>query len=191
MTLKTFSLFRFDQMLEIPHLPDMTFARNLLRVQHRDGYGIEFTALEALKEVKKRTQERVHASEEWLKSREQIPEAQLIKQNFDWTFTTEYVGTLLPDSSDATGEQLPAYQPVQSSVLPMRRQPKQVPRIEHESGLEADSSIQIQSSPLPIDLNRLRVKEEILFFDEIDLFEDELADNGVSRLSVRIVSFLF
>lgn len=177
-------------MLEIPHLPDMTFARNLLRVQHRDGYGIEFTALDALKEVKKRAQERVHASEEWLKSREQYPEAQLIKQNFDWTFTTEYVGTLLPDACDASQLPIPSsHQSTGGGLLPVRRRVKHVQRIVQESEPQSNSFIQIQSSPIGIDLDRLRVKEEILFFDEIDLFEDELADNGVSRLSVRIVSW--
>ena len=39
---------------------------------------------------------------------------------------------------------------------------------------------------------RLRIwkkKEPILFFDEVVLYEDELADNGVARLSLKIVRF--
>lgn len=37
--------------LSIPHLPDMVFADNLLRIQHKNGSGLEFNALEALKLV--------------------------------------------------------------------------------------------------------------------------------------------
>jgi hypothetical protein len=38
-----------------------------------------------------------------------------------------------------------------------------------------------------IDLDRLRVPEPMLFFDEVVLFEDELADNGDSFLSAKVV----
>jgi type 2A phosphatase activator TIP41 len=38
-----------------------------------------------------------------------------------------------------------------------------------------------------IDYEKLKVKEPILFFDDIILYEDELDDNGVSKLSAKIV----
>jgi len=41
-----------------------------------------------------------------------------------------------------------------------------------------------------IDLDRLRKPEPILFFDEIVLFEDELADNGTAMYTVKLVSKL-
>ena len=34
------------------------------------------------------------------------------------------------------------------------------------------------------------MKERIFFYDELVLFEDELADNGVALLNVKIVSCL-
>lgn len=37
--------------MQLPQLPEMVFAENLLRLQHKDGYGIEFNALDALKRV--------------------------------------------------------------------------------------------------------------------------------------------
>lgn len=37
--------------LSIPHLPDMVFPDNTLRIQHNNGSGIEFKALDALKLV--------------------------------------------------------------------------------------------------------------------------------------------
>ena len=39
-----------------------------------------------------------------------------------------------------------------------------------------------------IDLNKLKVKEKIFFYEDIILYEDELADNGVASMSVKIVS---
>ena len=37
-------------------------------------------------------------------------------------------------------------------------------------------------------MEKLKVKEKIHFYEDVVLFEDELADNGVSRLNVKIVS---
>ncbi|RGB28913.1 TIP41-like family-domain-containing protein [Rhizophagus diaphanus] len=37
-----------------------------------------------------------------------------------------------------------------------------------------------------IDMEKLKKVEEILFYDEIDLFEDELADNGTAIINVKI-----
>ncbi|GBB97298.1 hypothetical protein RclHR1_02960011 [Rhizophagus clarus] len=37
-----------------------------------------------------------------------------------------------------------------------------------------------------IDMEKLKKVEEIVFYDEIDLFEDELADNGTAILNVKI-----
>ena len=42
-----------------------------------------------------------------------------------------------------------------------------------------------------IDYEKLKIQERILFFDEIILYEDELDDNGVAKLSIKIVSVFF
>ena len=39
-----------------------------------------------------------------------------------------------------------------------------------------------------INYEKLKVHEKILFYDELILYEDELDDNGCSKLSVKIVS---
>lgn len=39
-----------------------------------------------------------------------------------------------------------------------------------------------------IDYNLLQQQERIFFFDDLVLFEDELADNGTAELRVKIVS---
>lgn len=42
-----------------------------------------------------------------------------------------------------------------------------------------------------IDIDKLKAREQIMFFDEVLLFEDELHDHGVSMISVKIVSSFF
>ena len=40
-------------MLKLPSIPDMTFARNKLRAEHKNGFGLEFRTLPALMTVSK------------------------------------------------------------------------------------------------------------------------------------------
>ncbi|KAM4682634.1 TIP41-like protein isoform 3-T4 [Amazona ochrocephala] len=65
---------------------------------------------------------------------------------YDWTYTTDYKGTLLGDTAAL----------------------KVVPTTEH------------------INTEKLKAREQIMFFEEVLLFEDELHDHGVSSLSVKI-----
>ncbi len=46
---------------------------------------------------------------------------------------------------------------------------------------------QISSGHLEIDIPMLKRPDPILFYDEIVLYEDELADNGIAQLSVKVV----
>ena len=39
-----------------------------------------------------------------------------------------------------------------------------------------------------LNLEKLKEREKILFYEELSLYEDELHDNGTSNLSVKIVS---
>ena len=140
--------------MHLPHFPDMTFANNLINIVHQNGYGLEFKALNALKEVKDRCLgDVISVSEDWLKARENCEYAKQVKNNFDWTYTTFYTGHLVSAAKQ--------------------------------------SEIKIEQTNESINLDKLRVQEEILFFDEIDLFEDELADNGIAKLTLKIVSFKF
>lgn len=63
---------------------------------------------------------------------------------FDWSYSTDYTGTLSPKA----------------------------PQFEETS------------DPIPIEL--LTRPDPILFFDEVVLYEDELADNGIAMLSCKI-----
>lgn len=62
---------------------------------------------------------------------------------FDWTFTTNYMGTM--------------------------------------------SGFELVSTEERIDMEKLKKKDKILFYTDLTLFEDELHDNGIASLSVKIV----
>jgi type 2A phosphatase activator TIP41 len=62
---------------------------------------------------------------------------------FDWTFTTDYMGTI--------------------------------------------SGFIIEDTDECIDLEKLKRKDKILFYVDLTLFEDELHDNGIASLSVKMV----
>lgn len=63
---------------------------------------------------------------------------------FDWSYSTDYKGTLAADA--------PAFTPTET--------------------------------PIPLEL--LKRPDPILFFDEVVLYEDEMADNGITMLSCKI-----
>ena len=48
--------------------------------------------------------------------------------------------------------------------------------------------LQVVQTGERIDYEKLKQPEKIYFYDEVILFEDELADNGTAVLSVKIVS---
>lgn len=51
------------------------------------------------------------------------------------------------------------------------------------------NSLVSESTNEKIDIEKLKEKTEIKYFECIDLFEDELADHGVAQLNVKIVSY--
>lgn len=62
--------YRYEKELELPQLPEMTFASNLLRLNHDKGFSIEFNPLDALKLVEsKQDLMKVAVAEEWQESR--------------------------------------------------------------------------------------------------------------------------
>lgn len=80
--------------LELPHLPDMVFWKNQLIVTHKNGGRIEFNPMDALKRVQNgKPNIKVACSDEWKETRPDTGGLQEVKQ-FDWTFTTDYQGTV-------------------------------------------------------------------------------------------------
>ncbi|XP_013185814.2 TIP41-like protein [Amyelois transitella] len=127
--------------LQIPHFPDMVFPKNILLLRHASGAVINFNPLDALRGVANTVEAiEVACAEAWQEAR---PDAEKKKRNFDWTFSTEYKGTLT-------------------------------------------DNIVIEATNEEIDYNLLKRKEQILFYHDLTLFEDELHDHGISKLSVKI-----
>lgn len=136
----------------------MTFAKNVLRVVHEKNFGFQFTCLDALKLVKKLKpgeDMKVGVADAWQGARTDCEFSKRILKPFDWTFCTDYHGTLLPEDSES----------------------------EH-----SDERFQIVDTDERIDMDKLKKKDEILFYENIDLFEDELADHGIAQFSAKIVS---
>lgn len=133
----------YTSTLSLPHLPEMVFPQNKLRLCHSTGFIIEFNALDALKLVVVGSMPvRVACSEDWKLTRRGTGFTENHLHPFDWTFSTEYSGTLL-------GE------------------------------------YRLEATDQQIDIEKLKVREEILFFKEVILFEDELHDNGIALSSVK------
>lgn len=42
-----------------------------------------------------------------------------------------------------------------------------------------------------IDIEKLKAKEKILFYQELMLYEDELHDNGISSCTIKIVIYYY
>ncbi|XP_076079648.1 TIP41-like protein isoform X3 [Mytilus galloprovincialis] len=140
---------RFESQLELPQVPEMVFADNLLRLEHSAGFGLEFNALDALKLVDPRNDLlKVAVSDAWRQARSDCEHIKDVIKPFDWTYTTDYKGSLF-----GTNE-------IQLKVEPTTER---------------------------IDLEKLKKRDKIMFYEDMLLFEDELADNGTSELNVKIV----
>jgi type 2A phosphatase activator TIP41 len=136
---------KYSTDLELPSLPEMVFPDNKLVFHHSQGGRLEFNSLDALKMVDAHKESiQVAAAKEWRSTRsEGLQEVNDKVKSYDWTFTTEYNGTINP-------------------------------------------LIQIAETSEGIDYDKLKVSEKIHFFDDLILFEDELADNGIAEMRVKI-----
>ncbi|XP_064400116.1 TIP41-like protein [Halichondria panicea] len=76
-----------------------------------------------------------------------LQEVEVVVKPFDWTYTTDYKGTL---SSKGT------------------------------------TNLEVTDTSNRKDFEQLKQQEQILFYDEVILSEDELADNGTAVFSVKI-----
>ncbi|SCU91193.1 LADA_0F08614g1_1 [Lachancea dasiensis] len=137
-------------------LPEMIFGNSFVRIENeKTGWSLDFNALDALKAVKMEDSGiRVSYANKWINSkREQQRTSELdenslqIGQHYDWTYTTNYKGTVRNGNCDK-------------------------------------HFIQDDSLELPID--KLTRPDPILFYDDMILFEDELADNGISMINVKV-----
>ncbi|XP_030486362.2 TIP41-like protein [Cannabis sativa] len=151
---------QWGEKLQTSHLPEMIFGDSCLVLKHNpSGTKIHFNAFDALLGWKQEALPPVEvpAAEKW-KFRSK-PSQQVIL-DYDYTFTTPYRGSETIEI-DATEQ-------------------------EREDSSEGTYNLQWEESKEKIDMAALAPKEPILFYDEVILYEDELADNGVSLLTVKV-----
>ncbi|CAL8074800.1 unnamed protein product [Orchesella dallaii] len=143
---------RYTEQLNLKHLPDMVFPDNYLHLRHEaSGLILEFNTLDAMKLMSTQDTEslQIACSKDWQASQTEMGLPKEVLHDFNWTFSTDYMGTL--KSSNAATE---------VNV--------------------------ISNPPEEINMEKLKQREQILFYDELTLYEDELHDNGISNLNVKL-----
>lgn len=98
----------FSRTLELPHMPDMVFPNNVLTLVHQDGSFLQFTAIDALKRVSNgKVNVQLACAEAWKESRSDASEYLEEKvKPFDWTFSTDYTGTMSNFEVEETNERI-------------------------------------------------------------------------------------
>lgn len=151
----------WEQKLQTSHLPEMVFGDSSLVLKHMEtGIKIYFNAFDALAGWKKEALPPVEvpAAAQW-KFRSK-PFQQVIL-DYDYTFTTPYSGSeIIEINAEKHGGE--------------------------EKTSAENNGLCWEDSNEKIDLVSLSLKEPILFYDEVILYEDELADNGISLLTVKV-----
>lgn len=148
---------------ELFALPEQTFGATRLQIDHAaSGFRVELNAREALRALRGQPASAELPYREAWKGKEGMATPffgpiKVQEYNYDWTYATTYGGTVTErDPSSDPSEQGAAMEP--------------------RAGAEEDG----------IDQSLLARPDPILFFDELVLYEDDLADNGACKLSVKL-----
>ncbi|XP_039116856.1 LOW QUALITY PROTEIN: TIP41-like protein [Dioscorea cayenensis subsp. rotundata] len=155
--LSSSAVHQWEQRLGTSHLPEMVFGDSALFLLHvESGIKIHFNAFDALMGWKQEALPPVEVPAAAKWKFRSKPSQQVIL-DYDYTFTTPYCG---------------------SEIF--------VPNSPRESVEDGCCSLHWEDCDQQIDLAALSSREPILFYDEVILYEDELADNGVSLLTVKV-----
>lgn len=149
----------------------MLFGNNVLRVAHASGFVLSFTAIDALRLVD-RTHDTVKVQDAgaWSKRRFVSPRAA-------GSPAAAAHAACPAHGASASGGSGVAWEPVR---------PYDWTYTTSYAGT-LDGPHTVVPATEQIDLERLKRRDPIIFFDSLTLYEDELHDNGVSVLDVKIV----
>lgn len=137
----------------------MVFPNNILTLTHSSGGQIEFNALDALKTVANgKLPIKVACSEEWNESR--------FKKLCEF-----HEKIIFCRSPEHLGQKLKPFDWTFSN--------------DYKGTITG--CIQVTPTEERIDIEKLKEKEKILFYQELMLYEDELHDNGISSCTIKIV----
>ncbi|CAN6554827.1 unnamed protein product [Malus baccata var. baccata] len=151
----------WEQKLQTCHMPEMVFGDSGLFLNHvKSGATIHFNAFDALVGWKKEALPPVEvpAAAQW---KFRTKPSQQVILDYDYTFTTPYSG---------------------SETIKFDADKLERGEISKETG-----NLHWEDCKEKIDVVALASKEPILFYDEVVLYEDELADSGVSLLTVKVL----
>jgi len=150
------------------NIPEMVFGNNFLLLKHLEsGFCLNFNALDTLKNLFPGPDESIRVADASKWSKKPVPpEVQKLQQQ-NWTFSNSYEGTLFNFKKEIT--------------------PSNEKQDITNTSVTNDLEFKIeQNTKARIDIEKLKARDPILFYDDIILFEDELHDNGISIESVRI-----
>ncbi|XP_028780556.1 TIP41-like protein isoform X2 [Neltuma alba] len=157
--LKSSTAQEWEQKLQTSHLPEMVFGENSLILKHvKSGTKLYFNAFDALCGWKQEALPPVEVPAAAKWKFRSKPSQQVIL-DYDYTFTTPYCG---------------------SGTI-------EIDKDKDASVAEEQCNLKWEDCEEKIDVVALASKEPILFYDEVILYEDELADNGVSLLTVKVL----
>jgi type 2A phosphatase activator TIP41 len=151
-------------------VPEMTFGNNSVTVAGPNGLQCEFNTQESLDSVDKTGSKgiKVSYSEQWNRTRH----GSQLKKN---------VNCRARDSEDIKG----IVKPYDWTYTTPYRGSVNRPAVYGPNFVYVLTQNLLDSEQeLPLD--KLRRPDPILFYDEVDLYEDELGDNGISLLSIKV-----
>ncbi|ONK66645.1 uncharacterized protein A4U43_C06F10500 [Asparagus officinalis] len=150
------SPFKWEENLGTSHLPEMVFGESSLCLLHVNS-GIKIH-FNAFDALKGWKQEALPPVEVPAAAKWKVRSKpfQQVILDYDYTFTTPYSGS-------------EAIEPNEAKIIS-----------------ENECHLIWKDCDEQIDLAVLSAKEPILFYDEVILYEDELADNGISLLTVKV-----
>jgi type 2A phosphatase activator TIP41 len=147
----------WSEKLNIPKLPDMLFGNNKFELKHdATGFVYSFNAFDALQQIEEKADINVSYGDEWLKKNSEVMESLKAKQVQHFDWTYT---TRYSGTIDT-----------QHVLVPVDKESFGVPHPTQDK----------------LDMNRLRRQDPIILLEEQVLYEDELADNGSSKLEVKI-----
>jgi len=156
--LKSDELETFSTDLHTKNLPEMVFGKNYVNLMHKSGFSISLNCFDALKAVKHHNVElpKVAFAKDWMNSKQSTLQENALSTDIN-KLVYEYDWTF---TSDYTGT------------------------IRNEN--DASDFGKPQTTTDKIDTEMLKKPDPILFYGDIHLFEDELADNGTALFTVKV-----
>lgn len=157
-------LGEWSKELGFKSMPEMVFENNLTFSHTASGVAIMFDTKEALKQVLRNDESdqkvKVEAAVAWKDKHTQYGSGiSTMHYGYDWTFSTDYTGTILKDGEDI--------------------------RLSHLGQPKGSAALPISHAKHHIDVSKLMARDPITHYDELILFEDELHDHGLSVLSAK------